>query len=147
MDERVARLRALRGFGPRSQKLRKDNLVTGSGHASRDDQNQEPLYYERRSKVKESERQIAEVSISHDGSYAAAVCMALDEPATEASDQFVIDDGEGLPKHEPRWGDEGWFGRDKATDMTEDPTFDAEYYKNAIEDVLKTEKEKIPYLD
>ncbi|MCJ1479434.1 hypothetical protein MMC13_008120 [Lambiella insularis] len=55
----------------------------------------------------ETERRVADLSISHDGSYAIAVCMALDED-WEESNHAVIDSGEGESIHEPQWGDQGF---------------------------------------
>ncbi|KAL9129080.1 MAG: hypothetical protein Q9217_002387 [Psora testacea] len=146
MDERVAKIRALRGFGPRSSGMWKGNVVTESGDRPQIEE-QGQLYYKRRSKVNESERQIADVSISHDGAYAVAVCMALNEPGNQANGECIIDDGEGLRKHEPNWGDEGWFTMERVTHEDEDPTSDPEYYKKAIDDFFKTEQEKVPFLD
>ena len=69
-------------------------------------------YIERRAKIDESERQIAEVNISHDGDTAVAVCMALDESIPEKRMERIIDNGRSLPIHEPQWGDKGWFPED-----------------------------------
>ncbi|KAL8967383.1 MAG: hypothetical protein Q9197_005458 [Variospora fuerteventurae] len=67
-------------------------------------------FFVRRAKVSEEDQQIAEISISHDGDYAAAVCMALDEPQTKADTiQHLLDDGTGASLHEPEWGDDGWL--------------------------------------
>ncbi len=64
----------------------------------------------RRRLVQEEDRQIAELSISHDGPYVIAVCMALDEEATDyRSVAPIVDDGSGEPVHEPSWGDKGWL--------------------------------------
>ncbi|KAL9103156.1 MAG: hypothetical protein Q9163_001761 [Psora crenata] len=146
MDERVAQLRALRGFGPRSQRMERGARATGSDERAQAP-DQGPVYYARRSKVNESDRQVADVNISHDGKYAVAVAMAVDEPVSDAKGEHIMDDGEGLPKHEPQWGDEGWFVREKVTYEDKDPTSDPAYYKKAAETVARTEKEKIPFLD
>ena len=69
----------------------------------------EGVHYYRRSRVKESDRQIAEINISHDGDYAIAVCMAFDPPDSSVQEKTIVDSGEGLPLHEPQWGDEGWL--------------------------------------
>ena len=98
MDDRVAEIRALKGFGPKSKSLPKGAVVERNG------QN----YYRRRSRIKESERQMADVSISHDGAYAVAVCMAPNEPGSELAGEVIIDDGTSPSMHEPSWGDEGW---------------------------------------
>lgn len=63
----------------------------------------------RRLLIKEEDRQLADLSISHDGDYAIAVCMALDE-APDGYPEPVMDDGTGEPIHEPVWGDNG-FGK------------------------------------
>ena len=64
---------------------------------------------DRRHLVKEEDKQLADLSISHDGDYAIAVCMALDEGIDEHTEP-CIDDGTGEAIHEPEWGDEG-FGK------------------------------------
>ena len=61
----------------------------------------------RRSLVKEEDRQLADLSISHDGDYAVAVCMAVGEEY-EADSTVLVDNGEGDPIHEPEWGDKGF---------------------------------------
>lgn len=63
----------------------------------------------RRLLIKEEDRQLADLSISHDGDYAIAMCMALDE-APDGCFEPVMDDGTGEPIHEPEWGDNG-FGK------------------------------------
>jgi len=63
----------------------------------------------RRLLIEEEDRQLADLSISHDGEYAIAVCMALDEAPGRYPEPF-IDDGTGEPIHEPEWGDHG-FGK------------------------------------
>lgn len=75
-------------------------------------------YFVRRTRVKDEEQQVAEISISHDGAYAVAVCMALDEPQDGRDTiEYTFDDGSGEPLHEPEWGDEGWLERGKDTSM------------------------------
>ena len=61
--------------------------------------------------MKEDERQSAEVSISHDGDHAIAVCMALDEAPEEMEEgtEILDDDGSGEPIHEPVWADVGFL--------------------------------------
>ncbi|MCJ1252026.1 hypothetical protein MMC30_009264 [Trapelia coarctata] len=66
----------------------------------------------RRLLVKEEDKQLADLSISHDGEYAIAVCMALDE-ASDEHPEPVIDDGTGETIHEPEWGDEGFGTKSK----------------------------------
>ncbi|KAL8933884.1 MAG: hypothetical protein Q9211_005529 [Gyalolechia sp. 1 TL-2023] len=67
-------------------------------------------FWVRGPRIKDEERQIAEINISHDHDYAVAVCMALDEKATpRGSVDYIVDDGFGESIHEPEWGDEGWL--------------------------------------
>lgn len=112
MDERVANIRGLRGFGSQSQGFHKGSLID----KDEDDSVQVPRttgnYFNRRRKIKESERQIAEISISHDGEYAVASCMAYDPPGCHPEGRRIVDDGKGPAIHEPQWGDEGWFDPD-----------------------------------
>lgn len=162
IDERVAEIRGLRGFGPRSRHLQPGALLVDR------EQDLEVTYsskvdgvnglrgelgkirsFERRSKVDESERQIAEVNISHDGNTAVAVCMALDQPESHFELERTIDDGTGLPIHEPQWGDEGWFLPDKVVkDMKPDSRIKpgSEDYNKAMQSFLDTSKRKIPFL-
>ena len=130
MSERVAAMRGLKGFGPHSKMLSGGAVIQQNGQ----------YFYKRRSKIKESERQMAEVSISHDGSYAVAVCMAPSEQVSEARERTIIDDGEGSPMHEPNWGDEGWFARD-AVDY-EESKHSADY-RMAVDDALKGAQDDI----
>ena len=71
----------------------------------------EPLFL-RQLLSKEEDKRLADVSISHDGEYATAVCLALDEEIEGVLDP-IVDFGDGDPLHEPKWGDRG-FGQ--ATD-------------------------------
>ena len=65
---------------------------------------------ERSKRIRQEDSQIAELSISHDGNYATAVCIALDEDTTGAVDtEPITDGGLGEPIHEPEWGDRGWL--------------------------------------
>ena len=66
----------------------------------------EPLFL-RQLLVKEEDKRLADVSISHDGEYATAVCLALDEEIEEVLEP-VVDFGDSDPLHEPRWGDRGF---------------------------------------
>lgn len=120
MDARVAEIRSLRGFGPRSQGFPKGALLTRRDHnmsnSSDTLENGSERYLERRAKIEESHRQIAEINISHDGDTAVAVCMALDQPKPETKEKVIVDDGRFDPIHEPEWGDEGWFSRDSIAD-------------------------------
>lgn len=157
MNEKVAEIRALRGFGPRSQGLLKSAVSAKSESDKlaqklpRDREKQEG-YYERRSKVEESDRQIAEISLSHDGNNAIAVCMALDEPSKPREPERVVDDGKWLPIHEPQWGDEGWFAKEKYDPMDDDDFGYEEGkgvskdVKKAVDDFFTSEGQGIPFL-
>ena len=111
---RVATLRGLRGFGPHNYGLHKGTLMS-KGELHKEVQDSEGgkehrgLHYYRRSRVKDSDRQVAEINISHDGDYAVAMCMAFDPPGPTVREKTIVDKGEGLPLHEPQWGDEGWL--------------------------------------
>ena len=109
----VARLRGLRGFGLRNYRLHKGTLMTKvefhKGLDEKEEQVHRGVHYYRRSRVKDSDRQVAEINISHDGDYAVAVCMAFDPPGSTVQEKTIVDKGEGLPLHEPQWGDEGWL--------------------------------------
>lgn len=115
MPEGIARLRGLRG-------LHRDKAQTppivfsqysyrkllGDKAESKDDKSQK--FFKRRARIADEDRQVAELTISHDGEYAIAVCIALDEEVDNAQGKPVImDDGSGDPLHEPEWADEGWF--------------------------------------
>ena len=119
MDESVAKIRGLRGYGPNHSKNRRADFqsgpcVYGTIH---DNSFQETKpsdgkrFLIRRLRIKAAERQVAEVSISHDGDYAVAVCMAVDEPVlpvNPSEQSMIIDDGSNDSIHELEWGDEGW---------------------------------------
>ncbi|MCJ1436702.1 hypothetical protein MMC27_006084 [Xylographa pallens] len=66
----------------------------------------EPLFL-RQQLIKEEDKRLADVSISHDGEYATAVCLALDEEMEEGLEP-IVDFGDGDSLHEPRWGDRGF---------------------------------------
>ncbi len=114
MDERVASERKLRGFGPRSHGLHKGALLGDADNSENVHVQDKKLIkkaqsFHRRAKVRSSDRQVARINISHDGDYAVAVCMAFDPPGMKIEEKRIVDDGRGPPKHEPQWGDEGWF--------------------------------------
>ena len=70
-------------------------------------------FFLRKARIENEDRQVAEVSISHDSDYAVAVCLALDEKShSKDSFQCIIDDGSGEPFHEPEWGDSGFLEGD-----------------------------------
>ena len=110
----VAPIRGLRGFGRENNGLQKGAL-TSKDKLHKELQNEEHgqvhrgVHYYRRSRVKDSDRQVAELNISHDGDYAVATCMAFDPPVSTAPEKTIVDKGEGPPLHEPQWGDEGWL--------------------------------------
>ena len=117
MTPRIARERGLRGFVPQNDGLHKKALMTreelGKDVPDLDDPKvHRGVHYYRGSRVEDSDRQIAEINISHDGDYAIAMCMAFDPPMSLVREKTVVDKGEGLPLHEPQWGDEGWLTPD-----------------------------------
>lgn len=67
-------------------------------------------FFKRQTKIEDEDRQCAELSITHDGEYAIAVCMACTEQF-DSKDQkpALVDDGSGNPLHDPQWGDEGFL--------------------------------------
>ena len=111
MQKSVAIQRGLMGFSKltdgRVSLLRASMQPPPEGHPGRDDPSLHGLYV-RKLLVKEDDRRLADISISHDGKYAVAVCMALDEQDNGLDP--VVDDGSGEPIHEPEWGDKGWPG-------------------------------------
>ncbi|KAI9880578.1 MAG: hypothetical protein M1830_002277 [Pleopsidium flavum] len=67
-----------------------------------------------------NETQVAELSISHDGDYATAMVMAVNEPSENEFKSVILDLGKALPLHEPKLFDDfkamddyqlGWFVR------------------------------------
>jgi hypothetical protein len=122
MNHRVATLRGLRGF--RGDKEEPGAMTDQQGHM-------EPLkcekegngkqngwrrlpmrqsFLSRRSLVKNEDKQIAQLSISHENSVAVAVCMAVLDASEGMTDEMepIIDNGSGDPIHEPAWGDHGF---------------------------------------
>ena len=114
MSSRVATRRGLRGFGLQNNGLCKGPLMTRD-ELRKDVQDLEEsevdkgIHYYRRARIKASDRQVAEINISHDGDYAVAMCMAFDPPGSTFREQKIVDRGEGVSLHEPQWGDEGWL--------------------------------------
>lgn len=125
MTAKVAALRGLQEFEFKSQstssldKMLEGESFTGDGHNPiretslpdhLDGSDESKLYY-RRELVKDDERQLAELNISHDGGYAVAVCLALDQKGQDVDEQteLIVDDGSGEPIHEPAWGDKGFL--------------------------------------
>lgn len=119
MDERVAALRGLRGFGKGSKELLKGPL---DDDAIQEAKQTNAGTFTRRRKVKMTERQMAEINISHDGDYAVAVCMALDSPGFNPEGRLIVDDGTGEAIHEPQWGDEGWLDPEKERGAPSSPS-------------------------
>ena len=114
MARGVATLRGLRGFAVKSYGLHKALLMSKDElhQEVQDSENRKVRrgeHYYRRSRVKESDRQVAEINISHDGDYAVAMCMAFDPPGSTVREKTIVDKGQGLPLHDPQWGDEGWL--------------------------------------
>jgi phosphopantetheinyl transferase (holo-ACP synthase) len=136
MDENVAKMRALRGCGHQNGYLRQEKLLMGKEidikvwSKTTGDQDLDGLtrgsekkttYRRRRAKIDESQRQIAEISISHDGNTAVAMCVASVEPGSEKEPKLIVDDGSSPPMHEPQWGDHGFLqyeGNVKRLDLT-----------------------------
>ena len=160
MDERVASLRGLRGFGPQSQGLHKGPLLVKDQDESVQVQGTIAKHFNRRREIKETERQTAEISISHDGEYAVAVCMAYDAPGLHPEGRRIVDYGTGPAIHEPQWGDNGWFDIDSIAKDKEkrngsmddllkaaDISTETEDYGNALKKALESADEwKIPPL-
>ena len=113
MSEHVAASRGLRGFSPQSLRLRKGALlIKNEDDGMLQTLDKKTVHFNRRRKIQESDRQTAEINISHDGDYAVAMCIAFDSPDLYPEGRHVIDDGTGPPMHEPQWGDDGWFSQD-----------------------------------
>lgn len=116
ITRRVARLRGLRGFSSKNYGLHQGALMCKDElhkevQDSEDGSVQSGAHYYRQSRVEESDRQVAEINISHDGDYAVAMCMAFDPLGSTVQEKtkIIVDKGAGLPLHEPQWGDEGWY--------------------------------------
>ena len=151
MHERVAKLRGLREFTSQTQGLRKAAFPTrGESKEIRQGHEKQSSHFNRRRKIKDFERQCAEVNISHDGEYAMAVCVAFDSPNLHPEGRPVFDNGSGSPLHEPQWGDRGFFnyddwsqgeeGSDVALEASSEdpiPSADTETYEKAIRKLLE----------
>lgn len=112
MKQDVAALRGLRGSDPQS--LRKaalaSKLKTNDGTQTIELSSVEASRtFRRRAMVNASDRQSAEISISHDGDMASAVSMVYDPPVPQPEEEDIVDDGIGAPIHEPQAGDKGWL--------------------------------------
>ena len=128
MDQRVAKLRGLRGFRGDEEQA---DIINGQAEpvdSSKTVKNSQdrvvpsdegleismhgPPYLTRRSLVKDEDRKIAELSITHEDTVAVAVCMAWQDSSEQQMigdlEQPIIDDGTGEPIHEPTWGDRGF---------------------------------------
>ena len=113
MSPRVATRRGLRGFTPASSGLYQSSLMTKDELRlgmwdSQSTETDHLINYYRKSYVKSSDRQVAKLSISHDGDYAVATCIAADHEGSAVPEQTINDYGVGPSFHEPEWGDEGW---------------------------------------
>lgn len=130
MDQRVAVLRGLRGLRgdereeadvmPWGQAERADlSMVITKKSPDRSIPSDEGLripmhrpYMTRRSLVKDEDRKTAELSITHEDTVAAAVCMVWQDPSEGEIAELeppIIDDGMGESIHEPEWGDRGFL--------------------------------------
>lgn len=114
MDEDVAKARGLKAFNsllPSLKYTESPQLSPVTAYRTTVDLGIGTRHYQRRAKVAEEDRQVAEISISHDGEYAIATCIALDKAADDKEEKpIILDDGSGEPIHEPEWGDLGWIG-------------------------------------
>ena len=83
------------------------DYVEGAWVTSSDNEKQ---IYRRCRLIRDEERQEADLSISHDGDYAFAVCLALNEDVDAVGHEYspIVDDGNGEPIHEPQYGDSGF---------------------------------------
>ena len=135
MSPSVATQRGLRGFVSKSYGLHKEALMTRDEPrkerpSQKESDRDKGDHYHRGSRVRDSDRQVAEINISHDGDYAIAVCMAFDPSESTFKQKTIIDKGEGLPLHEPEWGDEGWFDlpdpelEEGSSEIKKDPAWD-----------------------
>ena len=114
MDGRVAKIRGLKEVKPQNERV-----YGGQPGRSESEKMKKEQLYERRSKIEESDRQLAKINISHDGEYAVAVCVAFDSQDSSISTTRIVDHGEGPPIHEPQWGDEGWSEENALIDSKE----------------------------
>ena len=117
VHEDIARHRGLCGFNDFTEflerKLAHDTCYYGrivNGIFVEGRTGDEEKFFKRRAKIADEDRQCAELSITHDGEYAMAVCMACVEGGDSKQQKPpIVDDGSGDPLHEPEWGDEGFF--------------------------------------
>lgn len=134
MDEAVAEKRGIRGFSENSRpgKSLLSKPLFGqvqNGEFIETNDSEATKFFKRRVKVSSQDRQLADLSVSHDGEYAVAVCLALNEMVDDAHQkQVIVDDGTGDPIHEPEWADDGWF------DLTEDDKEDVDEVEEASGD-------------
>ena len=119
MSEEVARKRGIRtGYTEDFNRERVVELLRGT--LGRETRGPSPLGKDveaqlkgqvifRHKSVRMEDRQLADLSISHDGDFAVAVVQALDEPLPNHSKpELVVDDGQGRPMHAQQVGDEGY---------------------------------------
>lgn len=118
MEEDVAQVRGLRGYQNHQSAGHQVNVRFGpyiygticEGLFIESQSSEGKRFLARRLRVRAEDRKVAQVSISHDGDYAMAICMAVDEPSALMDEQLpVVDNGAADSKHEPEWGDEGWL--------------------------------------
>ena len=138
MDPRVASLRGLK----RSRLSSKSRSATASSESPTEDLSdgesvESGTNYQRFPLIKEEDRQVAEGSISHDGEYVVATCMALNESDGQRDNGHTIaDDGSGDPIHEPVWGDEGFLGTESLEDLNGAALFSSELKGSGASSVL-----------
>ena len=125
----LARARGLRGHNNGSAAVAKsesEDEESALGQFMLEKGNHGEKFFRRRAKIAPEDRQYADLSISHDGEYATAVCMALDEGAAVSESQAeIIDDGTGPPLHEPEWGDNGFLSKPKEKHTERHPNLEA----------------------
>lgn len=105
IDERVAEFRGLRGYNTQRIDL-KGPLYPANDPTCVDTS---ARYVRRRRKIDISERQLAEISISHDAGIAVATSLVLDQVEPTPTESELLDDGTRPAFHEPEWGDDGYF--------------------------------------
>lgn len=126
MDALVASLRGLRNARPsRTARIESNASERPIGDLSDGKSVDSGSIYRRRALIKEEDRQVAEGSISHDGHFAIATCIALNEHGEliDEKRKAIIDDGSGDPVHEPIWADEGFLGTESVEDLDEAAIF------------------------
>lgn len=118
IHEDAAKARGLLGYGDKESNICRPSRRFGTylhgiirnGKFVETEPSRGERFLKRRLRIQAEERQMAQVSISHDGDYATAVCIALDEPSVRKDEQsLIVDDCSGESIHEPEWGETGWL--------------------------------------